>query len=108
MNQHVFDVVSFTNFLAEHFLKNNNTTQHITFSSLFMQTIYSVKWLKVKKHWLLYIKEEKKDKTSIIHVIKILTKVLIESLLSLQSNFSKQSKVRMFPNVTKVILKPYS
>ena len=29
------------------------------------------------------------------------------NLLSLKSNFSKQSKVKMFPNVTKVILKPY-
>ena len=57
MNPHVFDVVSLTNFLAEHFFKNNNTTQHITFSSLFMQSIYSVIWLNVKKNWLLSIKE---------------------------------------------------
>ena len=29
------------------------------------------------------------------------------NLLSHKSNFSKQSKVRMFPNVTTLILKPY-
>ena len=50
-------IVSLTNFLAEHFFKNNNTTQHITFSSLFMQSIYSVIWLNVQKNWLFSIKE---------------------------------------------------